>query len=489
MPSVARSFIWVTLSRALDGAVRFFTVPIVLHYFGRADFGLLALAFSMHVFLSIADFGVSVNAVRRLSELFHQRRHADIAQLARAATFFYALIGAANLAIVVLLGVCGRQWFQLDERQAHAFFWMMLSLGVSSAVTWTFSIHRQILHASAQVGWDESINLIASVLTVVVVAATLHWRLRIEVYFALLMLPPLVPLALRVRRVMQTVPGLRPGLSADWTLFRPLVGASLWLFLLSLGELLANNYRPVILAQQAGLESVADFRVIQQVAGFATLLLSGFMSVLYPLIAQLDAAHDESRLNLALRQGSRLLLWAHLGILIPLAFAAETLLHLYVGRSFTHLTVALTVWLLTLLAYHNTAISSFIMARGELRLLTLSSLAAAALSLGAAYGLAARYGVMATVGTYSVYMAIQLAVLYGGALKRAGGGSGLALAWDVFPRPVMGAAVTAAAAWAVSTAAGRGWWLAAVVFVPLFAAWAWGLGGVKADLRALKPAA
>lgn len=486
MRVIARNLALVTGSRVLDGAVRFFTVPIILGHFGKTDFGLIALAFSFHVFLTIADFGISVNAVRRISELFLQQRFDEIARLAHSATFFYTLVGVVNLLVVLAVGAFGQDWFQLDERRAHAFFWMMLALGASSAITWAASIYRQILHATSQVGWDESINLVSSLLTVGVVALTVLLDLGVAVYFVLVLLPPLVPTALRVRRAQRTIAGLRPGLSADWSRFRPLVGTSLWLFSMSLSELLANSLRPIILAQQSGLDSVGDFRIIQQVAGFATLLLGGFMSVLYPAVARLDAADDHERLAAALSKGSRLLLWAHLGALIPLAFVAEPMLRLYLGRSFSGLSGPLAVWLLTLVAYHNTVISSLILARGRIGWLSLSSACSAALTLAAAYVLAPRFGVAAMVASYAVYMAIQLAVVYLVALPLAGGGSGVALARQVFPAPLFAAMVATGTAVALAQALGTPTWVAGPFFVPLFVLIAMTVGHVRADLQALR---
>lgn len=486
MRAVARNFLLVTGSRVLDGAVRFVTVPIVLGYFGRADFGLVALAFSMNMFLSIADFGISVNAVRRLTELLQQKKHGEVVALVHAASFHYLLVGLFNLAVVLLIGLLGQAWFDLDERQARAFFWMMLSLGATSALTWAFSIYRQVLHASGQVGWDEGINLAGTALTVLGVWATLQFRLDVATYFLLALLPPLLPLALRVRRARQRVPGLRLGLARDWARFRPLVGTSAWLFLMSLAELLANHYRPVILAQRASLEAVADFRVIQQVAGFATLLLGGVMSVVYPAVARLDAAGDQARLALALTRGTRLLLWAHLGLLVPLAFLAAPLLGLYVGRSFEHLAGSLALWLLALVAYHNAIISSLVLARGRVAWLGLSAALAAALTLGVAHALAPRFGVAAMVWAYTAYMAIQLAVMYFVLLPGAGGGSGFALAARVWPRPLIFALVAVAAALAVVRATGAPPWVAGLLFAPLFALAAWRLGGARDDLRAVR---
>ena len=485
---MARNLVLVTGSRVLDGGIRFLTVPIVLGYFGNTQFGLISLAFSFNVFLNIADFGMSVNAIRRLTEHLQAGRHDDVIELTHAASFYYLMVGLFNLAFVAVIGWQGQRWFALNEAQAQQFFWMMLSLGVFSACTWALSIYRQVLHASGLVGWDESINLVSSVLTLAVVAATLVWHWGPALYFSAVLVPQLVPMMLRLRRAGQLVPGLRFRVAPRWHIFRPLVGTSVWLFVMSLADTLANQYRPIILAQQAGLDSVADFRIVQQVAGFATLLLGGALGVIYPIIAKLDSASDSQRLQLVLSRGSRLLLWGHLAVLVPMAFLATPMLSLYVGRSFEHLAPALAVWLVTLLAFHNSIVASLVLSRGRLGLMATSSSCAAIASLVVGYGWAPGHGVMAMAWTYSAYMAFQLAMLYLVLLPRAGGGNGVALAAHVFPRPVLLTTLAAAAAWGATSWVHWPLWSAGLIFCPLLALLALTVGGVRQDWRLLRRA-
>jgi O-antigen/teichoic acid export membrane protein len=486
MRAITRNLVLVTGSRLFDGGVRFVTVPLVLGYFGSTRFGLIALAFSISGLLTIAEFGISVNAIRRLTELLQAGRLAELIDLVNSATFFYLIVGLFNLLVVGVIGWQGPRWFGLDEAQANDFFCMMLSLGLFSACTWALSIYRQVLHASGLVGWDEGINLGSSALTLAVVGATLHWHWGPALYFSVALLPQMVPMVLRVMRVQKLVPGLRFRPAPNWNLFRPLVGTSVWLFVLALAETLANQYRPIILAQQAGLSSVADFRIVQQVAGFATLLLAGVMTVVYPIVAKLDASEDAQRLHLAMTRGSRLLLWAHLAILVPMAFLAAPMLSLYVGRSFEPLAPALAVWLLSLLAYHNSIVSSLVLGRGRLAPLALSASIAAALSLLIGHALAPAYGVVAMAWTYSGYMAFQLASLYLVLLPRAGGGSGWDLAMQVFPRPLLAASMAAAVAWWLTVASHLPKWAAGVLFCPLFAAMALTVGQVLQDWREVR---
>lgn len=486
MRVMARNFVLVSGSRALDGVVRFVTVPLVLHHFGRTDFGLLALAFSMQAFLTVADFGLSVNAVRHFSGAFQRKDPAAVRALAHAASHCYAIIGLVNLAAVVGLGLMAQRWFDLQPAQADQFFWMMLALGLSSAFTWSFAIHRQILQAASRVGWDEAVNLSATALTVAAIGATLYWDLAPATYFALVLLPQVAPTVMRVRKVKDLVPGYTVGFGANWPLFRPLVGTSLWLFLLTLAELLANNYRPVILAQQAGLESVTDFRIIQQIASFAMLLLSGCMAVVYPTIARLDAADDHVRIRAAIARGSRLLLWAHLALLVAMAFMSELMLRLYVGTAYTHLAAPLALWLVTLVAYHNAIMSSVVIARARLRAITIAAVIHTVLTLATTYWFAPRYGVMAAVWSYALYVGLQLGVMYFIAAPSAGAGSGAMLFTRVLTGPVVAALGCAAVALFGVRALHTGYWIGALIFFGIFIAVALTMGGVRRDWASLK---
>ncbi len=486
MRTVARNFILVTASRLIEGGVRFLTVPIVLGYFGREDFGLMALAFSLHVFLTLADFSISANVVRRFSDHLVAGDTGAVLRLARVATSVYLGIGLLNLAAVLVVGVFAERWFRLAPAQAQAFFWMMLSLGISSLLTWAGTAYRQVLHASQQVGLDEAYNLLATAGTLVVLGATLWWRLDLVTYFALVLLPPLLPLALRARRACRLVPGLGFGLSWNWPLFAPLLGGTLWLLLMTLADMAANHFRPILLARADGLETVADFRVMQQVAGFASLLLTGALNVAYPAVARLDAAADHARLRLVLQQGSRLLLAGHVAVLVPMAFASALLLDLYVGAAYRALALPLALWLLSLLALHTSIVMSFAMSRGQMRLLALGACGNALISLALAYGLAPRFGLHAMVASYAAYVLLQMLLMYLLALPAAGGGSGRALALQVMARPLglalmLGLPIGGGLFWA-----GLPLWLGAPLFLLGFAALMWGPGGLKTDFRALR---
>jgi hypothetical protein len=169
-----------------------------------------------------------------------------------------------------------------------------------------------------------------------------------------------------------------------------------------------------------------------------------------------------------------------------MAFLSEFMLHMYLGPEFVRLACPLSIWLLTLIAYHNSIVSSLIITRGHIAVLATTAMVNTAFTLLLANYFSAEYGVNAVVYSYSLYIVLQLAVLYLVSAPAAGAGSGIALASHVFSKPIVSAllCIVLAGAFVDLTGAAVGW--GAILFLPLFALCGFTLGGVPADWLRLK---
>jgi O-antigen/teichoic acid export membrane protein len=266
-----------------------------------------------------------------------------------------------------------------------------------------------------------------------------------------------------------------------------MVNASLLLFLMSLAQMAANNLRPLLLASQGTLESVADYRIIQGVVSFALMVSGGVLNVVYPEVARLEAQGDTGRLRDFSQRGTSLLLWAHVLLLVPLALSSELILRLYVGAEFTHLTLPLAVWLLTCMAGHNAIFSSVLLSRGRFGLLTASSIFNAALTLWLAYLLIPQHGLNAVVWTYVLFVVLQALVFYGFLIPPLRLGSLRQFALMLF-KPVAGAAVATVLSLALAHTVGLPLWTAGLFAALAIVVLSLGFGEVLANLRVLMPA-
>lgn len=58
------SFFWSTVSRVLSAIVGFFSVPLLLGLYGKAEYGILALATSCNGYMQLLDLGMNTGAVK-----------------------------------------------------------------------------------------------------------------------------------------------------------------------------------------------------------------------------------------------------------------------------------------------------------------------------------------------------------------------------------------------------------------------------------------
>ena len=62
------SFFWSTLSRGLNAILGFVTVPLLMGYFGKAEYGILTLATACNGYMHLLDLGMNTGAVKFFSQ-------------------------------------------------------------------------------------------------------------------------------------------------------------------------------------------------------------------------------------------------------------------------------------------------------------------------------------------------------------------------------------------------------------------------------------
>ena len=62
------SFFWSTLSKILTAIVGFISVPLLLGYYGKAEYGILSIATACNGYMHLLDLGMNVGAVKFFSQ-------------------------------------------------------------------------------------------------------------------------------------------------------------------------------------------------------------------------------------------------------------------------------------------------------------------------------------------------------------------------------------------------------------------------------------
>ena len=96
---IARGVFWTTLLNIVNGVYGFISVPVLIAYFGKADYGLIGLAMSVNVYLRLMDLGFNSTNVRFFSNWLAKKELDKVRKLFQTSLAFYGSIGLLNALI------------------------------------------------------------------------------------------------------------------------------------------------------------------------------------------------------------------------------------------------------------------------------------------------------------------------------------------------------------------------------------------------------
>lgn len=254
-------------ARCLASAVSLVSVPIVIGYLGKEQYGFWAAVNAVTPWVAMFDLGIGTGLVNPISEAHGRDSHED----ARAyfSTAFLALSGVA-LAVLAVLGVS--LWFVPWSRVFAAPASLPPStVSASVGLAFAFMAIGLPLATVPQVyaGYQKSyvgvlFPAVGAVLSLALLILAVNRDGGVVALFTAtggaLTVGSLVALWWLVGREM---PWLRP--SPAWVsrrAFRRLLATSIPLYLYQLGALLVNQTQQIVLAQRTGLASVADYDLL-----------------------------------------------------------------------------------------------------------------------------------------------------------------------------------------------------------------------------------
>ena len=101
--SIAKGVFWTTLLNVTNGVYGFISVPILIAYFGKSDYGLIGLAISINVYLRLMDLGFNSTNVRFFSNWLAKKEYGQVGKLFQTSLAFYGGIGLLNALILLVV--------------------------------------------------------------------------------------------------------------------------------------------------------------------------------------------------------------------------------------------------------------------------------------------------------------------------------------------------------------------------------------------------
>ncbi|MEI6865488.1 oligosaccharide flippase family protein [Flavicella sp.] len=412
---IKNSFIWGFLSKILDSIVKFISVPLLLTYFGKEHFGLIALAFSINAYLQILDMGVNIGSVKYFSEWILLKKHIILSSVARTSISFYFVVGLVNFLLLVGLSFFTSELFSLNQESAEVFKELLFVLATIAIINWSTTVFMQLLIANENMVYIQQWNVIKSLLNLVVLVVTLFFNLSLLSYFILYVSINtliFIPYYIKVKNE-KLIDSVFPGF--DWLNFRPILKYSLALILMAVFQATATKMRPIVLGvfSDKGVELIADYRIMETISIFIISIGGMFITIFLPKTSKLILVNNQIEIQKFAYSTTKYTSFICCLLCFPLLLNSENLILLYVGVEYVNLSFWLNIWIITILFFlHNTPIASLVLSTGKTKMLVYSSGVACVVSLVVNSMFVEEFGAGSAVFGYSIYILIQMSFYY-----------------------------------------------------------------------------
>ena len=409
---IAKGVFWTTLLNIVNGIYGFISVPILIAYFGKSDYGLIGLAMSVNVYLRLMDLGFNSTNVRFFSNWLAKKELDKVRKLFQTSLAFYGGIGLLNSLILIGISFFSSQLFHLQGEQDLILKHLFYILAISAFISWLTSCFDQLIKAHEYVGWTQKITLLPKLFQIGILGVTVWCHLTIEWYYALTAFSMFLVIPFAVHKIKGIAPYVSFVPFLDKPIFKTIFPYCLNIFSFGLFQFSINYLRPVFLGMQGNIESVADYRILNGVITIVLMLGGAFMGVILPSASKVVALGDKEAQGRIAYDGTKYITITLCFCCFGMMSVSKEMLQLYVGNDYLYLNGWLDLWLLTTLTAHNQAISSLILSDSDIRAITYSTITASIIGLLVCWISIPYLEVGGTVIGYGIYGLIQILFYY-----------------------------------------------------------------------------
>lgn len=409
------SFFWSTIAKLLNAIVGFFTVPLLLGYFGKADYGLLSIAMACNGYMHLMDLGMNTGAVKYFSQWSAEGNKGKIFRVARTNISFYIIISIINIIGLIALAIWGENLFSVSHEQFLQLRECFYILALFSTISWVTTTFNQLLVADKQMAFTMQIQSLVTVLRLGLIGITIWGTLSLSEYFfwlTLMVAIVIVPYMYKCKKC-SLIDSFKPALF--WSEFRVVLFFSLSLFALSLFQVTASQSRPIILGIfcDNGADAVADFRIVEVIPSFIIMLSGSFMSIFLPKTSEMLVRNDKEEIIAFVKKWTTFTTIIVCVLCFPFILSNKEIISAYVGSSYSYLGKWMALWCAFLIIQlHSTPAFSLVLANGKTKALVWFTCVACVVSMIVNASLSKVIPVGSAVIGYSTYMVILIFVYY-----------------------------------------------------------------------------
>lgn len=404
---VASGVVWSMISNVVNAVYGFISVPILIRYFGKAEYGLIGLALSINVYMQLMDMGFNNTNLRFFSAWLAKHNFEKVKKLFQTSLAFYGTIGLLNAIVLLVVCVFSQQLFNVTVEQDSVLKTLIYILAISAFISWYTSCFDQLIGATENVGWIKKISLLPKVLQVAVLFITVYLEFSIELYFLLTTFATIVTLPFLIGKIKKETPYVNFIPKFDWPTLKEMLPYAINIFSFSFFQFSFFNLRPIFLGMQGTVESVADYRILNGIVGAVSMFSGVFLNALLPSSAKAMAQGDKKAFYRVAYDATKYISIVLGFCVFGMMTIEKELINVYVGGSYYYLIPWFNIWLICTLGTHNMAISSLILSGTDIRAVSYSSIIASVLGLVVTWFTIKQFQIGGVVLGFVVYTMIQ----------------------------------------------------------------------------------
>ena len=318
------------IGRLVQAGLALISVPILLHYLGTSQYGLVGLAVALDA-LQFFDLGLSGAVYRQVARNVATGHHAQNAELLRAAEAPYIGIGVALAgALAIAAPVLARDWFHAGPVTQGAVTRAIEALALSFCMKWPLSLFTATLRGLQKHVLVNALTVAGAVVrTVLGILVVVFVRHSAAALFLTQAAVTLVLLGIVVRSVRLRLGRARPPHRRRRDVLRGIWRYAIALNGISMGIAFLTQLPAILVGRELGLHSLGLYSIAYTLAAVVSYAPNAIADAAFPrLSAELTRA-DVSAVRITYLRSTRLAIAGAAMSAFPIAFLGQRLLFLW----------------------------------------------------------------------------------------------------------------------------------------------------------------
>lgn len=403
---------WTIINNIVSILYGIVSVPFLINYFGKEEYGLIGIALSVNVYIQLLDMGMTNSNVRFWSEFIAKRERESVQKLFSLSYLLYFVLGLLNSIILFGLSFVVEDLFKITPDQAQTLRNLIWILALNATFSWISTCFDQFLRAYELIDWVKKRSILLKLFQFLMLAFTLIFNQSIEFYFFGYILLTTLILPLTIIKTKKVAPDLKFYFNFDKPIFKAVFPYAISIFSFSIFQFLALNSQSLILGNITGPGSVAEFNIMNTVASVVTVLSGSFLQVLLPIVTKMAVRFDQQGINRIIQDGTKYVTILLSFVIFMLIIVIDEIFELYVGHEYTRLSLWMNIWLLTLLLSHRNVMTSLVFTEKNIRSVAIMGAIAMILSISSSIIFVPIFGVGGVVIGFSIHEIIHTLFYY-----------------------------------------------------------------------------